>query len=175
MGALRLIALVAIAGTNIRADTPLPPPSIKTALSPNGAIRAVSEPNSDTRVEDVKQNKVLWRLPGWHRAMFVANDGSHVVTEYDGLNLIPRDFTPDLVLLTFWSDGKKIKEITVGQLFPDRTLLQKTVSHYAWGTVEGINSDGSLKVHLMDGRMIYFDTSSGNRIREEVVKWPWQG
>src|SRR5438874_1475868 len=121
MGALRLVGVMAIVVCIARGDTPLPPPSMVTALSPNGAFRPVSEPSRDTRIEDVKQRKVLWRLPGWHRAMFVANDGKHVVTEYDGLNLIPKDFTPNLVLLTFWSAGKKINEITVGQLFPDRT------------------------------------------------------
>jgi hypothetical protein len=174
MRALRLVAFMAIVAGIARGDTPLPPPSKVTALSPNGAFRAVSEPSRDTRIEDVKQSKVLWRLPGWHRAMFVANDGKHVVTEYEGLNLIPKDFSRDLVLITFWSAGKNIKEITLGELFPDRTLLQQTVSHYAWGTVEGINSDSSLKVHLIDGRMMYFDTSSGKKIREELVYWPWQ-
>jgi hypothetical protein len=168
-----LLVIAAIIGT-ARADTPLPPPSTVIALSPNRAVRAVSEPHCDTRIENVKHGDVLWRIPGWHRAMFVANDGNHLVTEYNGLNLIPKDYTPHLVLLTFWSAGAKIKEITVGELFPDRTVLQETDSHYAWGLVKGVDSAGSLKVHLMDGRMMYFDISSGKRIKEGLVKWPWQ-
>jgi hypothetical protein len=94
------------------ADTPLPPPAKVTAMSPSGRIRAISDPKAGTRVEDVKQHKVLWSLPGWHRSLFVADDGKHLVTQYDGLNLIPNDFTDDLGLLTFWREGKKLRVIT---------------------------------------------------------------
>ena len=97
-----LAASILIAICTARGDTPLPPPSRVTATSPSGRIRAISDPKAGTRVEDVTSHKVLWSLPDWHRSLFVANDGKHLVTEYNGLNLIPTDFTDDLVLFTFW-------------------------------------------------------------------------
>jgi hypothetical protein len=145
-----------------KGDTPLPPPSKVTVTSPNGAIRVVSDPKTGTRVEDVKQHRVLWRLPDWHRAMFVANDGKHLVTEYDGLNLIPTDFTDDLVLLTFWREGRKIREIRVRDLFPDHSILLRTASHYAWGHIEGIDAEGRLRMQRVDGKTFLFDVTTGN-------------
>jgi hypothetical protein len=118
MRVLVSIAAVALVTSAARGDMPLLPPSKVTTTSPNGAIRAVSDPNSGTRVEDATHGKVLWRLPDWYRSMRVANDGKHLVTEYDGMNLIPTDFSDDLVLLTFWRDGKKIREVQSENCFP---------------------------------------------------------
>jgi hypothetical protein len=122
---------VALVVSVARADMPLPPPSTIIAISPNGRIRAISDPNGDTRVENVKLQKVLWSLPEWHRSIFVANDGKHLVTEYDGLNLIPVNFTDDLALLSFWREGKKIREVTARDFFPEHRALVRTVSHCA--------------------------------------------
>jgi hypothetical protein len=149
----------------VRGDTPLPPPSKVTATSPNGAIRAVSDPRAGTSVEDAKQHKVLWRLPDWHRSLFVANDGKHLVTEYDGLNLIPTDFRDDLVLLTFWQEGKKIREITVRDLFPDHRILRRTASHYAWRETIGIDEQGRLKMQRVDGKTFLFDVATGKETK----------
>jgi hypothetical protein len=69
MRAFVLIGIaIALTIHSARGDTPLPPPSKITATSPNGHIRAISDPKSGTWVEDSKQHKVLWRLPDWHRA-----------------------------------------------------------------------------------------------------------
>jgi hypothetical protein len=161
MRASLLVAAVTIVVGSARGDMPLPRPSKITAVSPNGAIRAVSDPNSGTRVEDVKQGQVLWRLPDWHRSMRVADDGEHLVTEYDGMNLIPPDFTNDFVLLTFWRHGKKIREIKVRDLFPDRRGLVRTVSHYAWRQYVELDARGLLHVLLLDGKTLLFDVTTG--------------
>ena len=149
----------------VRGDMPLPPPSKVTATSPNGRIRAVSEPKAGTHVEDAELHKVLWSLPDWHRSMFIADDGKHLVTEYDGMNLIPTNFTDDLVLLTFWCDGKKIREVTVGDLFPDHGGLVRTVSHYAWRLTIEFDASGRLRVSRVDGKTLLFDVTTGNTIK----------
>jgi hypothetical protein len=156
---------IALAICGARGDEPLPPPSRITATSPNGQIRAVSDPKAGTHVEDAKQHKVLWRLPDWHRAMFVANDGKHLVTEYGGLNLIPTDFTDDLVLLTFWREGRKIREIRVRDFVPDHSILERTASHYYWGRIESIDAQGRLKVNRADGKTFFFDVTTGNETK----------
>jgi hypothetical protein len=164
MRALHLLAAGAIVVGVARADMPLPPPSRVTASSPNGAIRAVSDPDSGTLVENVKQGKVLWRLPDWHRSMRVADDGSHLVTESDGMNLIPLDFTDDFVLLTFWREGTKIRDIPVKDLFSDHRGLVRTVSHYAWRLTMDFDGRGRLRVTLADGRTLLFDVTTGVKV-----------
>ena len=84
MRALVTVAIT-IAVCAASADTPLPPPAKVTTMSPSGRIRAISDPKAGTHVEDVKQHKVLWSLPDWHSSLFVADDGKHLVTQYDGL------------------------------------------------------------------------------------------
>ena len=163
---MRALVVVAITITACaaRADSPLPTPAIVTALSPSGHIRAVSDPKGGTRVEDVKQHKVLWSLPDWHRSLFVADDGRHLVTQYDGLNLLPTDFSDDLVLLTFWREGTKFRRVRVRDLLPDHRILRRTASHYHWGNVHGIDPQGRLKVERADGKIFFFDISTGKTI-----------
>ena len=165
MRAFAFIAAAAFAVGIAKGDMPLPPPSEVTATSPSGGIRAISDPKGGTRIEDVKQGKVLWRLPEWHRSMRVADDGKHLVTESDGMNLIPVDFTDDFVLLTFWRDGTKIRDITVRDLFPDHRGLVRTVSHYAWRLSMDFDAHGLLRVSLMDGKTLLFDVSTGNFVK----------
>jgi hypothetical protein len=161
MRALIAFLSVAIALSTARGDAPLPPPSKITVTSPSGRIRAVSDPKAGTRVEDANSHKLLWSLPDWHRALFVADDGKHLVTEYDGLNLIPTDFSDDLVLFTFWREGSKLREIRVRDFVPDHRILRQTASHYYWGIVYGIDAQGLLKVERADGKIFFFDVTTG--------------
>ena len=160
-----VIGILAITITAAKGDMPLPPPSTVTATSPSGRIRATSDPSAGTRVEDVRLQKVLWSLPDWHRSMFVADDGKHLVTEYDGLNLIPVDFTDDLALLTFWRENKKIREVTVRDLFPDHKGLVRTISHYAWRLNIDFDAKGRLRVSGMDGKTWLIDVTTGNIVK----------
>jgi len=139
------------------------------------AIRAVSDPNSGTRIEDVKHGKVLWRLPDWYRSLFVADDGKHLVTEYGGLNLIPTGFIGHLVLLTFWQDGKKIREVRVRDLFPKRSILKRTASHYLWRESIGIDEHGRLKVERVDRKIFLFDVATGKEVRPNQAQQPTAG
>jgi hypothetical protein len=147
---------VAIALNAITGDTPLPPPSKVTVTSPSGRICAISDPKAGTRVEDAKSHKVLWSLPDWHRRFLISDDGKHLVTEYDGLNLIPTDFTDDLVLFTFWREGRKLREIRVRDFVSDHRMLQRTASHYYWGMVHSIDAQGRLKVERADEKIFFF-------------------
>ncbi|MBA3353208.1 MAG: hypothetical protein H0U23_12460 [Blastocatellia bacterium] len=148
-----------------RADMPLPPPHTHAVTSLNGNIRAVSDPDTGTHIEHVRDKRVLWRIPGFYWWLFAADDGKHLVTGYLGMNLIPTDYRDDLVLFTFWREGEKVEEVTLNEFIPDRRILQRTVSHYNWGTIEGIDARGRLKVQRADDKVFYFDLTSGKRIR----------
>jgi len=158
----RVVVALSIAFCAAKADTPLPLPAEVSVMSRSGRIRAISDPKTGTQVEDIKRHKVLWSLPDWHRSLFVADDGKHLVAQNNGLNLIPTDFTDDLVLLTFWREGKKLRDVTIRGFVPEHNMLGHTASHYYWGTVHGIDAQGRLKVKRVDGKIFFFDVSTGN-------------
>ena len=83
---------ITIAVCATRADRPLPPPAKVSVMSPSGRFRAVSEPKAGTRLEACEATQSALVLPDWHRSLFVADDGKHLVTQYDGLNLLPTKF-----------------------------------------------------------------------------------
>jgi len=167
---------VVLLALSARGDEPLPPPKKVTVLSPSGGIRAVSDLTANiTRIEDAKSHKVLWSLPDWHRSFFVADDGKHLVTEYDGLNLIPTGFIGHLVLFTFWEDGKKIREVRVRDLFPKRSILQRTASHYLWRESIGIDEHGRLRVERVDHKIFLFDVATGREVRPNQAQQPTAG
>jgi hypothetical protein len=157
-------AFAALSVVIVYADEPLPPPSRVTVTSLNGQIRVVSDPKAGTQIEDVKGHKVLWRLPDWYRLMFVSNDGRYLVTPYGGGDLIPTNFRGDFVLITSWHEGRKIKDVTARDLFLDPKILNRTASHYEWGGVEGIDSNGWLKVERVGGKRFLFDVTTGTAI-----------
>lgn len=163
MRSLILIAITLAVCAPARADTPLPPPRKHIVKSADGAVRAVSDPQAGTQIEAVPGGRILWHLPGWYRSLFVANDGKHLVTGYDGLNLIPTQPSDNLVLITFWREGRKIKEVTLKEIVPDRRILKRTVSHYLWGHIEGIDAKGRLRVKRADDTIFYFDVASGEK------------
>ena len=80
------------------------------------------------------------------------------------MNLIPQDYTKDLVLITFWRRNTKIREVKVSEMFPDTRILQRTVSHYNWGSITGI-TNGTLLVRRCDRKMVMFSATTGGIIK----------
>jgi hypothetical protein len=161
-----LMAVLAFGGLLSRpaqADEPLSPAQRHQVASPNGRIVAISDPQTGTRIVEAATGKELWSMPGWYRWLFVSNDGRHVATGYNGMNLIPQDFTPELVLITFWRDGEKLREVAVRDLAPNKSSLKRTVSHYHWGSIEGLNNNDELLVTRADGRKFRFKMATGDR------------
>jgi hypothetical protein len=143
------------------ADSPLPPPSIETTKSANKRFEVVSDPEKGTRCIDSASSKELWKLPNWYRWSFLCDDGRHFITAYGGLNLLSQNYKGSDVMLTFWKDGKLVRTVTVDELIPDKKILQRTVSHYSWGSIPGITKNGLLEVILEDGSKHYFDPTTG--------------
>lgn len=160
-----MIVSFAMVSSQIRADEPLELPVQKTVSSPDSSIIAISDPVlSTTKIINNKTKKLLWQIPGWHRWLFVANDGKHVVTGYGGMNLIPRDYDKHMTLITFWRKGKKIKDVTLEEIVPNKSILQKTVSHYHWGGIQEIDGQGRLIVKRADQKVLYYDLDTGHQI-----------
>ena len=146
---------------DLQADTPLPPPKRHEVESPSKKYIATVDPKTGVTVRAAGSGKTVWKAPKiWSRRAFLADDGEHLVTGYDGLNLIPVNYTRDLVLITFWRRGERIRDITVGELFPDTKVLVRTVSHYHWGGIQGITGR-TLTVRRCDKKEVRFDITTG--------------
>src|SRR5260221_5893950 len=144
----------------VRADEPLAPPARYEVKSSSHKYVATLDPKTGVVVRATGSSNILWTATNWFRVAFLANDGQDFVTGYDGMNLIPQDYTKDLVLVTFWRQDKRIRDVTVGELFPDTRILEKTVSHYHWGSIAGI-TNSTLIVSRCDGRVVRLDVTTG--------------
>lgn len=142
-----------------QADEPLPPASTTQFNSPNKRFIAVSDPDRGTAVVESSSGRVLWRMPGWFRSLHVSDGGETVVAAAS--NLIPLDAGESFELLVFWHRGQKVKVVTLADIVPDRDLLVRTVSHYAWGDVNGIDAKGRLQVTRVDGKVFRFNMETG--------------
>lgn len=157
-----LLSLSLMLSLQARADEPLPLPERYEVKSLRGHFTAVSVPGGDTKILETGSRRELWSIPGWHRSIFVADDGKHAVTGPDGLNLLPLDFDENSPLFIFWQSGVAIKSITAKQFLP-KSVLQRTVSHYHWGTIEGIDKNHYLIIRRADGRLFRFNVATGEQ------------
>ena len=66
-----------------------------------------------------------------------------------------------MVLITFWERGKKLRSVSLKDVVPNKAVLERTVSHYHWGNIDGVNEHNELVVTRADGAKVRFDMSSG--------------
>ncbi len=149
----------------VMADVPLSPPSTKTVCSANGMVCANTHPQNGVSVftKEQESEKLFWIMPGWYRVMFVADDGDHVVTGYDGQNLLSRR-DPAEIMLRFWKRGTLIRAVPLKELLSDLESLERTVSHWHWGNYLGIDGDGHMSVKTVDGHLHRYDITTGRSV-----------
>jgi len=152
------VASVALAfGTEVCADEPLGPPGKVLTCSKSGAICAEADPKMNrTEVRERGGTRILWSIDGWHRWMFVADNGDSLVAASNGLNLVPSDASLKLEVLRLYDRGRLARSITLGDLYDDRSQLRATASHLAWVRSIVLNDAGQLDVELIDGRQRHF-------------------
>lgn len=147
------------------ADAPLPPPDRVVACASSGAVCAESDPKSNvTRVVRQSDGALLWSVPGWHRWIFVSEDGRSMALGYSGMNLVPRNVDMNLDVMRFYSDGHLVRALRLSDLYDDRAQLPPTSSHLMW--VEGItvNNANHLVLKLVTGKTMAFSMSTGQQL-----------
>ena len=158
-----LLLLLGLCSSPCPADAPLRAPSPITVYSASRTFCVVSDPKSGTKAYRVRADgsrEPLWSMPGWFRVLFLADDGRHAVTGYDGA-LLPLDYSPDDSLLTFWRGGSRIRAIPVSGLVKDLRKLQRTSSHYRWGSYVGFDAAGNFVVSTVEREKVVFDVTTG--------------
>lgn len=115
-----------------------------------------------TRVRLKGDPRKSWTIPGWHRWIFVSNDGVSVAVGHDGMNLLPLDVTLREPVLRFYRRGVLMRTVTLGDLYSRKSQLQRTESHLAWceGT-SGVNRADQLVIDLVNGKRVAYGLGTG--------------
>lgn len=157
-----LCLALALVGPVARADSPLPPPQTVLACSPSGMVCAKSDPRTERTVVSRKNApEAPWSIDGWHRWLFVADDGRSAVVGYAGMNLVPIESDLQLEVLYFYNQGKLVRTIKLADLYCDKSQLTRTVSHLAWVSSIRVNGANQLVLELVSGRNAAFAMSTG--------------
>ena len=157
-----LALLVALLPVPVLADEPMPPPERETTCSSTGKVCAISDPAINaTAVFPKTSRQAPWAIPGWHRWLFVSDDGESVVVGHSGMSLLPLDVTLEEPVLFFYNKGKLIRKVTLGELYQSTSQLMPTASHLAWAETISINRANQLVVALVNGRKIAFAANIG--------------
>ena len=146
------------------ADSPLPAPKRHTVCSPSGTVCAVSDPRTnDTRIVNHTSGKTLWSIPGWHRWLFLSDDGLSLAVGYVGMNLVPADADMDLTVIHFYREGRLLRTLQLSDLYRSRSQLPRTASHLQWVEAIRINNAHQLLLHLTTGEIAAFSMQTGRR------------
>lgn len=158
---LMLFAFCALCGDAL-ADTPLSAPEKFTVCSRAGNLCATSDPGSNSTVVSTQRpQKILWTIPGWHRWLLVSDDGESVVVGYAGINLVPVDVSLNEPVFIFYHRGKRVRAVTLGELYQRKTQMRLTASHYAWTEGASLNKANQLVVSLVNGKTVAFAAKTG--------------
>ena len=166
LGAMKssIALLAAFLASPALADTPLPPPEKLTVCSADRNLCATSDPATNvTLVSPQAPGQQSWSIPGWHRWLFLSDDGESVVVGYDGMNLVPVDVTLSEPVLFFYNRGRLVRTVKLDQLYQRKSQLRRTVSHFAWVHNIGFNSSNQFVVELVDGKNVAFAPKTGAR------------
>ena len=148
------------------ADEPPEPAATHKILSSTPTCWAITDAKTHVttafRTEKSGKPSSLWSAPGWFRVADLSTDCQFMVTGYDGGNLLPAKADGELVMLSFYRDGKIIRRIRLKELICNWSKLVRTASHWSWGNYIGAEKDFFYRVETQDRGELVFDMRTGN-------------
>jgi hypothetical protein len=124
------------------ADSPAPPVAYVTAASPGFAyFRMVPRPYDESghlngfgiayRVGPDGADEELWRTEGWYSSeVFLSFDGQYLVAM--GPWSSGHEPKNEDLAVSFYRNGKLLKQYSTADLVKDKTKVSASVSHYRW-------------------------------------------
>jgi hypothetical protein len=186
---------------SLHADLPMGPPEDYEARSPNGqyvARMTVTPPRTAIYALRNGVGVEEWSMEGFHRKVYLADDGQHLVIGYVDLILRPKysskespdlaakngrdsihawgpaNYSPDMVMLQFVERGRIVREITLHELMPDLSKMIRTASSWHWGDFwPGLSDRGEFLVQTADYRELHFDVKTGRLARTGRMYRSW--
>ena len=117
-----------------------------------------------TCFENNDMEKSLWQIDGWYYSVFLSNDAKYCVTS-DYQDLIPLEFNKKSILFSVYKNGKIYDNVTVQKVINNSKNLQRTESHYKWGTISSVSTEGIL-LNTVEGKKIYnFETKKISSVK----------
>lgn len=148
------------------ADEPQEPAATRKIVSSSPACWAITDASTHVTTAYRKTQKgkpvALWSAPGWFRVAELSTDCKYLVTGYDGRTLLPAKADGELVMLSFYADGKIVRRIRLKELICDWSHLNRTASHWAWGNYIGVEKDFQYRIETEDRGALVFDMRTGN-------------
>jgi hypothetical protein len=143
----------------LRADAPPSPPRDREVRSPSGQCVARAEVAAQRIVGFRLVNgrrETLWTLPEYRQSYAVADDCRILVVIYAGANELNLDDRYGSTLVfTFYENANEVRKITLGEIYPDLSVLNRTTSHWTWyESVGWVGKDWIMQT--VDGRTLTF-------------------
>lgn len=151
-----IFSIALLASSICSGDAPLPPPEGKRFCDIWMNYCGYTDPVSGTDVYKVEGSfklEKIYSVKGWHRAPFLSFSGVYFVSFYGGLNLIPLDAKPTLIMLSVYKNGKLHKEITLSDIIKNMSSLERTASNFNWGGISLVNNKYII-LKTVEGRVI---------------------
>lgn len=164
-GRILIVLIASVILNSAKADAPGLPPATIRVKSSDGRISVVSIPGRNTIAYSV-DGKRLWIVPGWHEQFLVPNNGIDLIVLYGGLNLIPKNYSENLVLMTVWRRGRIFRRFRLREIVAEPSTLTETASHYFWGNVLTLRNNKDIIINRSDGKQISLNYENG---RIEIV------
>lgn len=113
---------------------------------------------------NIGRREVFWMMDGCYEMLGLSNDGKHLVTGFEGRNMLPIDYTKDQTMISFFAMGEPTGLVRLDQLVTDVSRLERTESGYCWGDYLGMNAAGAFVVETVDGEKVVFDVETAERL-----------
>lgn len=106
-------------------------------------------------------------MPHFYNIIALSDDGMKLVGSFDRGQTVadPKKISEDTALLSFYKEGKLIKEIRFKDLFPNKKIILENGNFFNWGAMIGFNNDGFLEAQI-EGKTVIYDAETGN-VREQ--------
>ena len=161
-GHVCVVALLAVTGSAL-ADAPLPSPHHYMVCSKSVKHCAVADPKTGVSVYEIgrEMREPLWRFSKWTQWGFLSDGGQYFVEPYHGLNLLPLGYRKSTVVLKIWKEGKLRYSLKLNDFIKDFGKLERTVSHYHWGSYRGFDADENFIIKTVENRVFVIDIKTG--------------
>ncbi len=152
-----------------------------SVTSPNGKFVIEMIPSSNFgeagkgfafATADAQRKDTLWRVNWFAKKVFLADDGSRLI-RFGPWAKDKRGLTDNAI--SFYKQGKVLKQYLVKDLVKDKKSISATVSHYTWescdsAVVSGLSKDFKTYTLVTTDRMMYvFNTMTGKIIKKKSL------
>ena len=117
-------------------------------------------------------SKELWRVEGWYAfQIFLSNDAEYLVRMGDWAS--GKEPSKKDLAVAFYHKGALLKEYSTADLIKRKRSVQRTVSHYFWGSEDRdfpkMEYKNKFLIKTIENRLYKFDISTGEIVEEKKL------